>query len=294
MNSKIALIALFFVMSTFGLTNVYAHQHKHHSKRKIATQKVAHHRHHSKRKLSTQKIKRTIQLDKQVTKQMLTQPAVHPIPTPDARPISDTHLVNNTQDQWVNEEVKAISAKATNLDPTVLRLSLNAYQKVRQKGIDKQEVLTVIDYSKPSTEKRLWVIDLKSETVIFNTLVAHGKNTGTLKATDFSNKPQSLKSSFGVFVTDETYSGHKGPSLRIQGLERGINDNVYRRNIVFHGASYVSEKVAKVKGMIGRSWGCMAVNNDIIQPLINKIKNNTVVFAYFPDPHWLRSSQFLS
>lgn len=200
----------------------------------------------------------------------------------------------DSSQKWIKKETQTIAAKATNLDPKVLQLSLNAYQKLRKKGLDKEQVLTVIDYSKPSNERRLWVIDLKNEKILFNTLVAHGKNTGKLHATDFSNKPSSLKSSFGVFVTDETYEGNHGYSLRIKGLEQGINDNVYKRSIVFHGAAYVSEGVAKIRGMIGRSWGCMAVSNDTIKPLINTIKDKTIVFAYFPDPKWLKNSKFLS
>lgn len=196
-------------------------------------------------------------------------------------------------EKWINKEIRAIGEQATNLDPKVLKLSLNAYQKAREEGLDDKQVLTIIDYSKPSNVKRLWVVDLKSEKVLFNTYVAHGKNSGELHATDFSNKPNSLKSSFGVFLTQDTYFGHEGYSLRISGLEPGINDNVLSRKIVFHGAPYVSAAVAKIHGMLGRSWGCMAVSQDTIRPLINTIKDKTLVFAYFPDEHWLKHSSFL-
>lgn len=196
--------------------------------------------------------------------------------------------------EWLAHEIKTIDAQADNLDPTVLKLGLTAYAKARQQGLDDKQVLTIIDYSKPSSERRLWVVDLKNSKVLFNTWVAHGKNSGEKNATSFSNNPRSLKSSLGVFVTTETYSGHKGLSLRIKGLEQGINDNVLRRDVVFHGAEYASEAVAKERGMLGRSWGCMAVSRDTIKPLVDTIKNDTVVVAYYPDQHWLNTSAYLN
>lgn len=190
--------------------------------------------------------------------------------------------------------MNAIKSKAPNLDPHVLELGLTAYVHAKEKGLNPNPILTIIDYSKPSAEKRLWVVDLNQEKVLFNTHVAHGKNTGSANATSFSNKPNSLKSSYGVFLTKETYTGHEGYSLRIEGMEPGLNDKVYQRNIVFHGANYVSETIAKTRGMLGRSWGCMAVSRNIIAPLINTIKSKTLIFAYYPDPNWLSSSAFLN
>lgn len=196
-------------------------------------------------------------------------------------------------EQWINKEIKALASQTQNLNPKVLKLSLVAYQTAKEKGIPQKNILTIIDYSMPSSERRLWVIDLSKHKVVMNTHVAHGKNSGDAKTTSFSNQPNSLKSSFGVFVTDEMYSGNHGSSLRIQGLERGVNDNVYRRNVVFHGAAYVSDAVAKARGKLGRSWGCMAVSQKVINPLINTIKGKSLVFAYYPDRHWLKSSSFL-
>lgn len=195
---------------------------------------------------------------------------------------------------WISNEVSAISSQASNINPKVLKLSLTAYLKARQEGLDKKQLLTVVDYSKPSTERRLWVIDLKNAKVLFNTWVSHGKNSGTLNSTSFSNEMHSLKSSIGVFLTRDTYFGGKGYSLRIQGLEKGINDNVLRRDIIFHGAWYASPNVAKQYGMLGRSWGCLAVNEDTIKPLVDTIKNDTLVVAYYPDQHWLNNSSFLN
>lgn len=206
--------------------------------------------------------------------------------------------VNMTQvpgsEKWIDKEVMAIAAKAPNLNPTVLKLSLMAYEKARKQGLSDQEIITIVDYSKPSSEKRLWVIDLKNEKVLFNTHVAHGKNSGESKSTNFSNELNSLKSSIGVFVANETYTGGKGYSLRLKGMEPGVNDNVYKRKVIFHGAAYVSEAIAKAQGKIGRSWGCMAVSFNVIKPLIETIKNKTIVFAYYPDKNWLEKSKFLN
>ncbi|MCD6039712.1 MAG: hypothetical protein K0S27_1112 [Gammaproteobacteria bacterium] len=195
---------------------------------------------------------------------------------------------------WIVKESKLIDAQASNLDPTVLKISLTAYLKARAQGLDQKQLLTVIDYSKPSNERRLWVIDVKNTKVLFNTWVAHGKNSGGLKATRFSNNAHSLASSLGVFVTENSYLGGHGYSMRIQGLEPGINDHVYHREVVFHGAGYASGDLLKSGGMLGRSWGCMAVGKDIIQPLVDTIKDNTVVVAYYPDPYWLQHSAYLS
>ncbi len=196
---------------------------------------------------------------------------------------------------WRDKEVQLINSQAYNLDPYVLKLSLNAYLHARRHGLDGKGLLTIIDYSKPSTEKRLWVVDLRHTKVLFNTWVTHGKNTGNLNATSFSNEPGSLKSSIGVFLTTgQPYVGSNGYSLRIQGLERGINDNAYRRDIVFHGAWYAGGNVAREYGLLGRSWGCPAVNLAIAKPLIDTIKDNTLVVAYYPDRFWFNTSTFLS
>ncbi len=195
---------------------------------------------------------------------------------------------------WITQEAQIIHTQANNLDPTVLKICLTAYLKARAHGLDEKQMLTVIDYSKPSNERRLWVIDVKNMKVLFNTWVAHGKYSGGLYATSFSNAPHSLKSSLGVFVTTQSYFGGHGYSLRIQGLEHGFNDNAYNRDVVFHGAWYAGADMAKMRGMLGRSWGCMAVGENTIKSLVDAIKNNTVVVAYFPDAKWLRDSTWVN
>lgn len=196
---------------------------------------------------------------------------------------------------WINKQIAIIKSESSNIDTKVLRLSLLAYIKARKNGLDNKELLTVIDYSLPSTAKRLWVFDLKHGHLLYNTWVSHGKNSGGVNATSFSNKPGSLKSSLGVFLTDTVpYEGGNGYSLRMRGLEQGINDKAYDRDIVFHGARYVNAATVENYGQVGRSWGCPAVSDRLAKPLIDTIKERTLVFAYYPDKNWLTHSKFLT
>lgn len=194
---------------------------------------------------------------------------------------------------WIDSQMKIIESQANNLDPTVLKLALTAYVKARAHGLGNKKLLTIIDYSKYSTEQRLWVVDLNSEKVLFNTWVAHGKNSGRLKPDSFSNQFGSLKSSLGLFLTESTYMGNDGYSLHLIGLEKGINNNAYTRHIVMHGATYVGPEIAKTMGRLGLSWGCPAVSKKLARPIIDTIKNKTLVFVYGNDQNWLRHSPFL-
>ncbi len=193
----------------------------------------------------------------------------------------------------INATARMLSAQSKALDPDVLKLGLKAYINAHQHGLAQKELLTIIDYSKPSTENRFWVVDLKNNRVLFETLVAHGKNSGDNFATHFSNQPQSLASSFGVFLTGNTYLGHHGYSLKLRGLEPGVNDKAQARSLVVHAASYVNQMIAHHFGRLGRSWGCPALNPAIAGPVINTIKGGTLIFAYYPDRRWLSHSWFL-
>ncbi len=143
-------------------------------------------------------------------------------------------------------------------------------------------IISIIDFSEPSNKKRLFIIDLKHYKVLFNTLVAHGRNTGREWATSFSNQNTSNMSSPGFYITRETYEGHNGYSLKLEGVERGINDNAYERGIVLHGAAYVCDDFVNAQGFIGRSQGCPAVPVQASRPIINTIKNGTCLFVYHP------------
>jgi hypothetical protein len=147
----------------------------------------------------------------------------------------------------------------------------------------KKDILTIIDYSKPSSEKRFYVIDLGNKKLIYNCLVAHGKNSGEEMATVFSNKPESLKSSLGFFLTAETYVGDNGYSLRLDGLEKGINDSARLRDIVIHGADYVSQKFIDENGRLGRSWGCPALPPEVSKEIIDLISEGSCLYIYGAD-----------
>lgn len=189
--------------------------------------------------------------------------------------------------------IDEILAQAGNLNPKVLHYALVAYSHAKQMGLDSKNIITIIDYSKPSTEKRLYVINLNNDKVLFDTYVAHGKNSGTKYATHFSNKRGSDASSIGVYITGKSYYGHDGYSLRLHGQDKGYNSAVYKRDVVMHGAWYVSKSFIKAHGYLGRSWGCPAVNKKLIRPIVNTIKNGTVILGYYPNYAWLHSSKFL-
>jgi hypothetical protein len=176
----------------------------------------------------------------------------------------------------------------------VLSLALKATACATRSGaIDAPPTLTLIDYSRPSVEHRLWVFDLKTGDLLFRELVAHGKNTGENLAVSFSNEPDSLKSSLGLFVTQEPYVGSNGYSLRLDGLDVGFNDRARQRAIVMHGAPYVDPSLGARQGRIGRSWGCPALSLEAARLVIDRIRDGGVIFSYYPDDEWLTRSRFL-
>jgi hypothetical protein len=193
----------------------------------------------------------------------------------------------------INTQVQHLSSKAPKLNRNVLKLALTAYKNAQRKGNVKKPVLTVIDYSLPSNKQRMWIFDLKRERLLYNTYVAHGKNSGANVARSFSNKESSKQSSLGTYITKDTYIGHKGYSLNLQGLDRGFNDNAYNRRVVVHGAWYVEPDFIKHAGRAGLSWGCPAIAQTLAKPVINTIKNGSVIFAYFPDKKFLNHSGYL-
>lgn len=180
------------------------------------------------------------------------------------------------------------------VDRRVFDLALGAAScAVRSGAAPGASTLTVIDYSQPSTATRLWVYDLQSRALLYQELVAHGQGSGANLATSFSNEPETHRSSVGLFVTQETYIGKNGYSLRLNGLDRGFNDRALERAIVIHGAPYVDSQFARVQGRLGRSWGCPAIRPAIARELIDRVKGGGLVFAYYPDPKWLSTSSYL-
>lgn len=154
-------------------------------------------------------------------------------------------------------------------------------------------ILTVCDFSLSSNRKRMWVFDLESKKVLFNSLVAHGKNTGEEFARHFSNMEGSLASSIGFYITESAYNGENGYSLKLLGMDKGYNDAALQRAVVMHGADYVSEEFAREHQRIGRSWGCPAIPRDLAEPVINTIKDRNCLFIYYPDTQYLQSSEWL-
>lgn len=182
---------------------------------------------------------------------------------------------------------------APTINSEVLKLAMNAFEHAYLEGHVKKPYLTIIDYSLPSSEKRMWVFDIEHDKLLFQTHVAHGVGSGSLFATHFSNLPQSKESSLGTYVTEQTYFGGKGYSLNLQGLEIGYNSNAYRRRVVMHGAWYVEPNFIKSQGRAGRSWGCPAISTKLARPIINAIKGGSILFAYYPDKAYLNHSNYV-
>ena len=189
---------------------------------------------------------------------------------------------------------QSLVAAAPKANPRVLQLAARAAECARQQGLlDEFKHLAVIDYTLPSTKPRLWVFDVARGRLLYQELVAHGRNSGDyLRARQFSNVDGSKMSSIGLFQATDTYYGSKGYSLRLKGLDPGFNDRALERAIVMHGAPYVSEALVEHLGRLGRSWGCPAVSEDVARGMIDTLKGGALVFAYYPDTRWLHESPF--
>ena len=191
--------------------------------------------------------------------------------------------------------VRSLLKQAPGLRSEVLKLALDATHRASERGLVKRDdLLTVIDYSLPSTQPRLFVFNLATRKLLFRELVAHGKNSGDKYTTYFSNSPGSLATSIGLFVTADPYIGSNGYSLRLRGLEEGVNDMAWDRAIVMHGASYVSRAAINALGRLGRSWGCPAVRKEVARKMIDTLRGGSPVFAYYPEKTWLSKSEFVT
>jgi hypothetical protein len=187
------------------------------------------------------------------------------------------------------------AARTSGVNLQVLDLALQAVScGIAAGDLDQPPTLTLIDYSLPSTDPRLWVFDMRTGKVLFNELVAHGRNTGDNMAAHFSDVMESRESSIGLFRTADTYVGHNGYSLRLDGLEPGFNSHARERAIVMHGAPYVNAEVAKANGRLGRSWGCPALREAVAHQVIDTVRGGGVVFSYYPDQTWLKTSKYLN
>jgi L,D-transpeptidase-like protein len=212
-----------------------------------------------------------------------------------ARTFSDTTAIPNSASTYFSISKKlnvydSLHLKAAGLSKKVFTMALKGMARLVKTRRIKDNLLAIVDFSQPSTCKRLYVIDLNTYQLLYCTWVAHGMKTGKVVAKSFSNKPSSCKSSLGFYVTGNAYNGCNGYSLKLEGMEKGINDFAMRRGIVIHGADYVSEGFIYNTGYIGRSWGCPAVSPDISNELIDLLKDGSCLFIYGPSPAYASRS----
>jgi hypothetical protein len=212
----------------------------------------------------------------------------------------ETNLVNNKAELLAKKSAAlynvydSLDLENKGLSRQVFEYAVRGFNKIRENGLlENDNILSIADFSKPSSVKRLFIIDFKNYKLLFNTYVAHGVRSGKEFARAFSNAPESNKSSLGFYKTADTYMGKNGYSLHLVGLEKGFNDNAYRRDIVMHAADYVNEGMIRAKGWIGRSWGCPAVPEFLNRPIIDKIKNGTCLFIYGTDKKYLFRSSLI-
>jgi len=214
--------------------------------------------------------------------------------------LKGTEAITVSTDSIINRSSGGYSlllpADSSDFPPlNLLKTALAGYELlVKDKSVSRPDVITIIDFSLQSDMERLWVIDLRKGKVLFHCLVSHGRNSGELKAENFSNKPGSYASSPGFYVTGETYLGKHGLSLILDGLESGINDKARARAIVMHGADYVSNEFIRSHGRLGRSLGCPAVPVDLSEDIIKTIKGGSCLFIYAPHPGYTSKSPIIS
>lgn len=199
---------------------------------------------------------------------------------------------NTSNTELFEQHIHSVYAQANlakaGLDQSVFKKALIGYYNIKKTQLlsAQKSVLTIIDFSKKSSEKRLWIIDLESSKLLFNTLVAHGRGSGMDLATSFSNQPNSHQSSLGFYVTSNTYIGKHGLSMRLDGLDKGFNTNAKERAVVVHGADYVSQSFVNQTGRLGRSHGCPALPVELTKTIINVIKGQTALFINGPSDQY--------
>jgi hypothetical protein len=188
-----------------------------------------------------------------------------------------------------------LSLSVKGLSESVFILAYHGFEKLNSNGkLNADSILTIIDYSKSSREKRMYVVDLKSQTILFHTVVAHGRNSGQEFAKEFSNNMNSHQTSLGFYITGSTYAGSNGYSLHLQGIEAGINDKAFARAVVIHGADYANESTILARGYLGRSYGCPALPQKMSSKIIDIIKGGSLLFAYYPDNKYLKKSEIIN
>ena len=204
-------------------------------------------------------------------------------------------LRNNIAEPESTSSYDVMHLEKTGLAKNVFELALKGYNRLLKKRmLSKKNIITIIDYSQPSENKRLYVLDIKNNKLLFQSLVAHGRNCGLDYATSFSNDDDSHKSSLGFYVTLGTYTGECGYALKLKGCEKGFNDKAYQRSIVMHGSDYVNEEFIKENGYCGRSLGCPAIPKKIHKKIIDAVKKGSCLFVYHPTKKYLLTSPILN
>jgi hypothetical protein len=202
---------------------------------------------------------------------------------PETTPPTETSLVDGYIDAF-----KVIS-------PEAIKYALSGYAYLNEQNqITKKDIITIIDFSKPSTEERLYVVNLRTKQILAQSLVAHGRNSGELYAKNFSNTAESFESSLGFYIASDTYDGKHGYSLRLDGMEAGFNDKARDRGVVVHGADYVSYNFIHATGRLGRSQGCPALPMSNYQQIISLIQGGSCFFIYQPNKYYLAHSPILN
>ncbi len=196
---------------------------------------------------------------------------------------------------FIHSIYSSITASGSQLSQQVFEIAFSGFDKLQAQGkLSQDSILTIIDFSKSSREKRMHVVDLKSGRLLFNSVVAHGRNSGDEYAQHFSNQPNSHKSSLGFYVTRGTYSGSNGYSMILNGMEKGFNDKAKDRAIVMHGAAYANENVLYSGQRLGRSYGCPALPQQLNKQVIEKIKGGNCLFIFYPDQQYLNNSKMIN
>lgn len=198
--------------------------------------------------------------------------------------ITTAHAIYNTMDL----EDSGLSSKA-------FEYAFMGYYKLQKRGLlHRTGILTICDFSQSSSQERMYVIDVRNRKVLYRTFVAHGINSGEEYANSFSNRAESCKSSLGFYITTRTYTGSNGLSLRIEGVDKGFNDHASSRNIVIHGASYVSLRILHKYGVMGTTFGCPAIPAEMSSEIIPVVKNGSCFFIYYPSKKYIAQSTILN
>ncbi len=204
-------------------------------------------------------------------------------------------VIDPSEKNYSNFLWEKISQSGAGISEEIFSLALRGFSKLQASNrLSKDSILAIIDFSKSSKEKRLYIFDLKNQSLKFHSLVSHGRNSGEEFANSFSNQPNSHKSSLGFYITKSTYSGNNGYSLKLEGIEKGYNDYAEKRAIVVHGAPYAEDPNAVRNTYLGRSFGCPAVPMSIHKQIIKTIKDGNCLFIYYPDQNYIKSSALLN